>query len=207
MNLRKLMSFTASGVGGLLGLLSALIGIAIWLFVTGGTIFLSMYIFKVVTSHFHHTNTTTSIPYVATQDNFQINFPGTPTIQNAPIGSGSGIVSAKIYDYQRNKNSPEYDVMVFTLSGGVSGISNQELRNSLQTDVNDFASAGKTSISNSKFITFKSYTALEVDLNSSQYSQGKLIGFYVNKNEYFIDTFGVSTSSFQSFINSFKVIN
>lgn len=208
MKARKLSQGAASLAGGILGLGVGLVSLAIYLFFTGAFIVLGIYIFHAVINHFHHSNppikSLYSTAYYATQDSFQINFPGTPTITQVPSSQTNGVAGGNSYDFTSGDKTAEYDVSVVTFAHNITGLSQQQQQNGLQQDLNYQARSNNVAVKSSEFITFDNYTALQASLSSSSNGIAYEILFYDNNREIVILGTGISKGSFESFASTFK---
>jgi len=214
----KFILGAGKGVGGVLGGILGILMFAVSIFLYGATIFISVWFFLTVVHHFHHSKTsvatpkTTSTPYVATADNFQINFPAIPTISSVGPSSDStgGTTTGRVYDLQRQSTDTEYDVVVDNYSDeNLDTLVGSSLQSSLQTSANQLAQGAKDSLNNTSFVTFKGRSALEGILTSrntttlSQY----FVLFYNGHNVYAITVATTNRSTFDSFANSFSFLN
>jgi hypothetical protein len=210
----KFILGAGKGASGLLGI--AMFAVSIFLY--GATIFISVWFFLTVVHHFHHSKTSvsttkaTSAPYVATADNFQIDFPAIPTISSVGPSSDStgGTTTGRVYDLQRQSTDTEYDVVVDNYSDeNLDTLVGSSLQSSLQTSANQLAQGAKDSLNNTSFVTFKGKSAIEGVLTPSDATtlSQYFVLFYNGHNVYAITVATTDKSTFQNFANSFSFIN
>lgn len=219
MTKNKFILSAGKGATGFLGAVLGVIMFAVSIFLYGGTIVLSVWFFLTVVHHFDHKKTTSTAtinstisPYVATEDNFQINFPGTPTISNVGPSSDStgGTTTGRAYDLQKQSSDTEYDVIVANYSDeNLGSLTGASLQSSLQTSANQLAQGAKDTLSNTSFVTFSNKSAIEGIMkpgDSSTLPQ-YFVEFYNGHDLYAITVATTNKSTFDSFANSFSFIN
>lgn len=205
----KIGKTAAATGGGILGV-ALFIGLLLFqLFLYGGFVVLSVYIFLHVIDHFRHpshSNTSYSQQqiYNATQDNFKIKFPGTPTISEIAPSAKNGTTGGRSYDLQIENSGEEYTVALTNFTGDLSGLSPSQINEGLQQDLNSSAQSGGFSIKSSQFINFDGYTAIEAKLSSSSFNDVNEISFYRGNSEIVILTSGVADGKFEAFASSFQ---
>jgi hypothetical protein len=216
---KKLLRGAGKGASGALGIVIGIVVIAIQLFLYGAFIVLAVWFFLTVVHHFQHDKkvTTTSsqtsqAPYVATQDNFQIKFPSTPTISqiNPSSDSTGGTTTGRVYDLQKQSADTEYDVVVDNYSDeNLDTLSGSDLQSSLQTSANQLAQGAKSSLSNTSFTTFNGKNAIKGEMipSSSTTLPQYFVMFYNGHVVYAITVATTDQSTFQNFANSFSFLN
>src|ERR1017187_1716932 len=101
---------------GILGIVVFCLYIFLYLLFIGAVVTGGLAVYNRVFDHkSNNSNSTAPLPYVATEDNFQINFPGTPTITNQN-SSENGVTDVE-HEYNLSQNNDEYIVNVENVSG------------------------------------------------------------------------------------------
>jgi hypothetical protein len=216
---KKLLRGAGKGAQGAFGVVIGIVVIALQLFLYGAFIVLAVWFFLTVVHHFQHNKTATTTssqasiaPYVATQDNFQIKFPGTPTVDSITPSSDStgGTTTGRVYDLQNQSTDTEYDVVVDNYSDqNLDTLSGSNLQSALQTSANGLAQGAKSSLSDTSFVTFKGRSAIQGKMtpSASDTLPQYFVLFYNGHDVYAITVATTDQSTFQNFANSFSFLN
>jgi len=206
----RFLKGAGKGATGIAAVVGVILYMALMLFIYGAMIVGAVYFFLFVTGHFHHAkpaSNQTVTSYVATQDNFKINFAGVPTITDTTPGSD---YTGRVYDVTNQTTNVEQDVLVYDYSDfNANSVSQPDLQSDLQSNLNSVAQGYKSAISNSEIITFQGLTAIQATLTPSDTSveDSDIIMFYKGSDVYSIIDSGVNQSVFESFASSFKFLN
>jgi len=214
----KLILIPKVAAQGILGVFIFGLYIIIYLFFIGAVITGGLYVYSHVTDHFHHSvsSVPTNQPYIAIKDNFKILFPSAPTPTNSSTNIASVNVPYTTYQVQSNNSNTLYAVAVYNLPANNPNFpisTTAEQKSFLQQWVNGTPTSSNgvtTSLLSSSFINFKGYSTASSHyldtgdgerLNTYQYVFLKGTALYV------IITVGLPQSIFNTFANSFQLIN
>jgi len=150
-------------------------------------------------------------PYISTQDNFKIVFPGNPTISklNPTSSALNGKQTGRVYSVSNQAKGTDQAVYVTSFNGlNVNGLAESDKIANLQYNVEQLAQTDNANLSNGKTSTFKGMTAVEATLTptNSADASSYLIAFFNQDKLYMIIGSGMSQSSFNRFTNSFNLL-
>jgi hypothetical protein len=151
--------------------------------------------------------------YVATADNFKINFPGKVTVNTIPSSSdgSGGTEGGRIYEVVNTGNQPGgYIVYVIHYSDtGATSLSKSDTEAALELDTQQLATVEKATISKHALTTFNGLTAVTATLVPTGGADGtiNLLAFLKQHNVYVILGSNLSQSKFDKFTASFRFLN
>jgi hypothetical protein len=149
--------------------------------------------------------------YTSKQDNFQIAFPGTPTIEAIPAksdGSG-GTETGRLYSVIKQSNGSDYAIYVVRYSNSnANSISASETVAALESDIGQIAQSDNAAISNGKTSSFNNLTAVEATLTPKNTADAPadVLAFLKSNDLYMILGGGLNQSQFDAFTGSFRFL-
>ena len=151
-------------------------------------------------------------PYVSNQDSFKIVFPGNPTITTTTSNNegSNGLATGRIYNFQNKTTGKGYSVYVIHYTKlDSNSLTTSETLSALQYEAEQLAQIYNAKLSNGKTITFRGIPAVSATITpiDQSYASTDLLAFIKNHNLYVILGSNLSTSSFESFTNSFNFVN
>jgi len=150
-------------------------------------------------------------PYVAKQSGFQIVFPGVPTLDKLPSQNKSGVqVSGTIYSVDNQAKGTDYAVYATNYSHvDFTSYSRTSRIETLESEVDAIAKNDQLNLSDGKTTTFDNLIAVEATLAPSDPSvpSTHVLAFLNRSRLYILLGAGISTSKFNSYIKTFRIIN
>ncbi len=148
--------------------------------------------------------------FTASNNNFSINFPGTPTTSSSSQQVSGYTVPITTYDSQVNNGSQEYDVYVYNWPSqgfDFSNLSTTDMQTTLKDSASGIIQAVNGKSVNDVFGNYDGHISLDsqftTKISGNSYPMYLRV-FFVGNNEYGIASLNSSQGDFNSFANSFS---